>query len=704
MNKYIDISKAFGSSLVEKAGASTALNSFVPIKKVAEVKNISCWAVRLSIQNDKYIAREVKVQGGISYEILISSLEPDIQGFLKPQKEAFYYPIIQTSEFIPDTAKTIALAKIDLVKQWSTFRIKYTPKHQGDKVFIEMYNSGEYLKRIFKILGKTSRGSLQRWKQIYDEFGTWEALAPQYRYSSLNHYKTILTDEMIEVFLKLLLHPNQFNIGKAINLTIQILKTKGVENIPSIPTFRRYAENFKKYNYDKWILMREGEKALKDKVEPYIERDISKLEVGDVLIADGHKLNFQVINPFTGKPTRATLVGFLDWKSGALVGYEIMLEENTQCIASALRMAILNLDIIPKIVYQDNGRAFRAKYFQDCDFEELGFSGVYQNLGIKSVFAKPYNARAKVIERFFLEFQEEFEKLLPSYTGTSIQTKPARLMRNEKLHKQMHTDFIPTIEQAIGFINYWLDYKHSKGCPNDKSRSIQEVLDSVEKQNIDKNKLDDLMLKTDLKTIQRNGIRFLQANYYHDKLYGLKERVVVRYCLFDLTKVKIYSSQGEFICEAKRVEKVHPMAYHMGNIKDMEDFKQKIQKQQKLKNKTLKAVKKYLPAEDILTICKSELYLNNLNEAVRPFFTKSEILEKEGNFLKTQMEEEIIETNVIELKPSKQKSRDEQISKRFFTSDYEKYEWLIKNGCTNFEDRNWLAKYIKSDEYKEIYE
>lgn len=113
--------------------------------------------------------------------------------------------------------------------------------------------------------------------------------------------------------------------------------------------------------------MREGEKALNDKVEPYIERDLSKIEVGDVLVADGHVLNFEVINPFTGKPTRATLVGFLDWKSTALVGYEIMMTENTQCIASALRNAILNLGKIPKIVYQDNGRAFKAKYFQHCN-------------------------------------------------------------------------------------------------------------------------------------------------------------------------------------------------------------------------------------------------------------------------------------------------------------------------------------------------
>ena len=77
-------------------------------------------------------------------------------------------------------------------------------------------------------------------------------------------------------------------------------------------------------------------------MSPFIVRNAALLKAGQVLVADGHSLNFQVINPFTGKPTRATLVGFLDWKSTALVGYEIMMSENTQCIASALRNSILN--------------------------------------------------------------------------------------------------------------------------------------------------------------------------------------------------------------------------------------------------------------------------------------------------------------------------------------------------------------------------
>ena len=164
-----------------------------------------------------------------------------------------------------------------------------------------------------------------------------------------------------------------------------------------------------------------------------IENNIAKLEVGYVLIDEWHTLNFQVINPFTGKPNIATLVGCLDRKSTALVGYEVMMSENTQCIASALRNAIINLDMIPKGVYQDNGRAFKAKYFQSCDFDEEGFNGVYANLGIKSVFAKPYNARAKAIERFFREFQEEFEKMMPCYIGTSIEAVYCRLSNLSKV-------------------------------------------------------------------------------------------------------------------------------------------------------------------------------------------------------------------------------------------------------------------------------
>lgn len=151
-----------------------------------------------------------------------------------------------------------------------------------------------------------------------------DGIVGQYKYSTRKEYNTSLNEEQIKIFIQILLSPNAFSIGKLISLTKHILKERGYEILPKDVTFRRYANWFKDKNYDKWILASEGQKALKDKVEPYIVRNAALLKAGQVLIADGHTLNFQVINPFTGRPTRATLLGFLDWKSGGLAGYEIM--------------------------------------------------------------------------------------------------------------------------------------------------------------------------------------------------------------------------------------------------------------------------------------------------------------------------------------------------------------------------------------------
>lgn len=508
---------------------------------------------------------------------------------------------VETIKYTPEKAKQNALAKLDLIRKWQEFRRKAVNKLQADYDFVKLHNSSDSY--LFTVLGKISRGSLHRWKSMLDGTEDYTRLIPNYKYVSVNEYRTCLTDEEIKIFMGLLLHPNRICIGKAIALTKYKLKEQGQSFIPADITFRRYAKWFKENNYDKWVLARDGEKALSDKVEPYIKRDASLLDVGDILVADGHKLAFQVINPFTGKPCRATLVGFLDWKSTALVGYEIMLEENTQCIASALRNAIINLDMIPKIVYQDNGRAFRAKYFtDDKGFGELGFYGLYAKLGIETVFARPYNARSKVIERFFKEFQEGFEKLMPSYVGSSIINKPAYLKRNEKFHSNLHNDYIPTIEETIKMIDMWLKFKNSQPCTNAPNMTIAEVLENRKKQNINKTLLDDLMLATEVKTIQRNGVRFLNCDYFDERLYGLRGKVLVKYNLFNLTSVKVFTPKGEYLCTAERVTETHPMAKILGTVEDLEDYKQKIQKQQKLKRKTINSVKKLLTNDEIKVI------------------------------------------------------------------------------------------------------
>ena len=680
---------------------------YINIKDIAHLKGLkSTRSIRIAIQKGKYVAREVKVNGGTSYEILYSSLESEIQEKLEDEtiKSTALIPVENKMNFISENARLNALARVDIITALFNLRTKYKTKKEADAIFLDLYNSGLYLPQIYKFVGKISIGTLYRWVKAYENYGT-NGLLPRRKTSPQNEYNTILNNEMKQIFLKYLLHSNHFSIGKAINLTKHVLEKRGFKDIPCNLTFRRFAKHFKKTNYSKWVLMREGEKAYHDKVEAYIERDISKLEVGDVLIADGHVLNFQVINPFTGKPTRATLVGFLDWKSTALVGYEIMMTENTQCIASALRNSILNLGLIPKVVYQDNGKAFKAKYFQHTDFDEAGFNGVYSNLGIKSVFAKPYNARAKVIERFFLEFQEEFEKMMPSYIGTSIEDKPAWLKRGEKLHRNMHkkltNNYIPTVQEVIKYIDCWIKYHNSKPCPNDRSKTIQEMLNAVQRQDIDKNILNDLMMKTETRTINKHGITFLGLHYRSEVLLDLRESVFIRYSLFDLSKIHVYSMKGEFLCVARQVEKVHPMANHLGTVKDMEEFKQKIQKQKRQFNKAKKEFLKYYPAEDaeVLEIEREPVV------GIAPILEEKPKRERKKSGLRAEAEEACVEQDSKRrlMRATKHTPREQQMNKPIFNSDYEKYEWLMNNGCTNPEDRKWLADYFGSDEYYNLY-
>ncbi len=667
------------NEVLEKENSESSSEIWLDIKMAAKLKGVTPRAVRLAIKRGKYTARKIEAKGGYTYEILLSTLEKKYRElYLYTQTDNLVEKLEYTEErFIPNSAKEKALAKLDLLTEWRHYRNSKLEKSKADKEFIESYNSGVLYEKLFSIIGKVSKPTLDKWSKAIGSTNDWRKLVPNYSYGKKSELRTSLNEQEKNVFVKLLLHPNRFSIGKAIDITRQVLKKEGITDIPSDSVFRKYAQWLKTYHYDKWVLMRDGEKALKDNVAPHIIRNTSVLNVGDVLFADGHRFSFPVLNPFTGKPSRAVLLAFMDWKSGYIPGYEIMFEEDTQAIASALRNSIITMKMLPKYAYQDNGKSFRAKYFSNSDFRESGFTGIYGKLGIKTIFAKPYNARAKVIERFFLELQESFEKMLPCYTGSSIEQKPARLKRNEKFHKEIHEKltggYTPTIDEVKKCLDVWLDNYHDKICPNDKKHTIKEVFEQREKQNIDISALDDLMMAHEVKTIQRNGIRFLNTFYFNDALYGLKDRTIIKYSLFDLEKIKVYSTDGEFICTARRVTQTHPLAYHTGDVKDMQDFKYKIKKQAKLRRKTINSIKRFLPKEEI-------------------------------KFLEQEMIAEQQELHEKEQPATPKQISSDKIIAPVFLTDYERYDYLMKTGCTSQDERKWLENYRKSEEYKMIYQ
>lgn len=612
--------------------------------------------------------------------------------FTQGQKMKLSFPAPPFLSNVPEEGHKIARARLAIVREWKRYREAHIKKTEADKEFIIGYNNRADWKNLYEVLGEISKTTLYRWNQMLGGTEDYRWLIPFHYMKETENVR--LTKEEAAIFMKILLNPNKVTIGAAIRLTKYRFEKKGIPFEKSPMTFRRYAEDFKQKRYDVWVFMREGQKALRDKVEPCIKRDASLLNVGDVLVADGHRLNFQVINPFTGKPCRAVLVGYLDWKSYDLAGYEIMLEENIQCIASALRNAIIRLGKLPKITYQDNGKAFKARFFtQSVDFEEADIYGLFARLGIIPMYANPYNARAKIIEGWFKNFSETFERLHPSFVGTSIQDQPAYMKRNEKFHKALHKEYIPTIEEVVQMIETWLEFHRSQACPYDKRKKIGEVFNEGRGEGIDVNELDYLMLDEKKTKIGRNGIRFLKSDYYDDNLYGLRESVIIKFSLFDLSCVRVYTLKGEFICIAKRVMPTHPVANYLGNAKDMENLKRETAQQKRLRKQTMKLAREYARQGKILeidwqsAIDRDPKIINQIEEEGISLPGDTRQIPEEMTSGQTQGHSDV----------------DVQNEQNYFDESWQRYEYLMKQTETDKEDQEWLRWYMSTSEYELLY-
>ena len=106
----------------------------------------------------------------------------------------------------------------------------------------------------------------------------------------------------------------------------------------------------------------------------------------------------------------------------------------------------------------------------------------------------------------------------------------------------------------------------------------------------------------------------------------------------------------------------------MGDINDIEDYKYKIEKQQKLRKKTIKAVKEQFNLED-MDYLEKEL-MQNIRipkpEPVKEITVKPEPA-TEQNF--------------------KPKIKTSIVARPIFKNAYERYEWHMQNRCLYQDDR-----------------
>ncbi len=692
------------------------MNHLLDVKQAAELLEITERAVKKSILRGKLAAERIPSVGkrGFKYQLHLYSLPAPAQAKYLAERGITPSPSIPSPEgrgdnvalpirggrggvgvieapqgggVLPSWAEKEALARVDLVHEWQKVKAAAKKERKTKEAmnrFLAAYNTGQLYPEIFVALGEVSTPTLYRWERQYKETNDYTQLAPAW--GGNKGRRTVMEHES-SILLNILLTPQKRPINTAIRLMKYILEERGIPSPSSTKTLERYVKDFMDNQRDLWVLMREGEKALNDKVSPYIKRDASMLEVGDVLVADGHRLNFLVINPWTGKPCRATLIGYLDWASRYLCGYEIMVEENTQVIAAALRNAILTLGKFPVIAYQDNGKSFKAKFFtSNVDLEQCGIVGLFGRLGIKPVFSKPYNAQAKPVERFWGTFGDQCERMIESYTGASINDKPAWMMRNEKFHRQAHRDFVPTIPQAVEMIGRWLKFHHSQPHKGLKGRTPAEVFAAGRGPGLEARRLDYLMMSAEVTRVTREGIRWRGLNYWHDALYGFAGRVEIRYSLFDVEQVHVYLPDGGYLCSASLQTALPAMAALTGRPADMEAVSQANKKKAQYKKQTIKTAKLYLAAgygvPDELVAIDAPPSLHKSVEAIE---------------CARAAETESVVDKIIRLPAKAERplidAPEPVEAKKVYWSDYEKYVDLKDKPSLSAEEGRWLEYY-----------
>ena len=387
----------------------------------------------------------------------------------------------------------------------------------------EEYNSGKLVPELFKMRGKRTERSLRKWIDLYLETNrNMFSLIHKSRSQNKGRKVTYLEQHFL---LKLLLTPQKVKIYTAVTTIKAYARMGALESPSSVPTLVRWCDDWVSNNKAVWTQARLGSKAVAEDIVKTIHRDNSLLNVGDVWVADGHTLAFDIINPKTGKAQRMTMIMVMDWASRYPVGASLAFTEDSQHIQLAFRNGFLNWGALPKYVYLDNGKAFRSKLFnekwQEHDLSS-DLAGIFPRLGIQVAFAESYNAKAKIIERFFKTFQEQFERFISSFRGACIDDKPATLMRNEKWARKMYEATPPTIEEAMQMIGFYVRYIYGENPHGGlNGRKPYEVFSKAmlpEDRKVETNRLNYLMMSAVRKTLRNNGIMLNKLQYWDTAL------------------------------------------------------------------------------------------------------------------------------------------------------------------------------------------
>ena len=385
------------------------------------------------------------------------------------------------------------------------------------------------------------------------------ALAPSYRRGSIYQTPDNIPpygDRQFWIdFNTAYLNQNKLDLTVAREVAVFALRRRSPAAVPpSLAQVRNYVRHLP---LSVLVAGREGEVAWRNTICDYINRDWENTSPGELLIGDSRDFDTRVRVERNGewvavRPKIAVLMDARSWMPAAWTITADPVSADT-LVRTLLQYICETSGQPPSMCYFDNGK----------DYCKAGFStplkvgnrehSIFKELGIVLTSARPFNARAKTVERFFRDMMKTFDKYFPDYLGSNPLERPDAA---GWFDKKEHVMELPTMEAFTRIFSDWCKAYVSKpkGGVIHRGRSPLEIWESRSSGARTMTPLEvafAFLLPVGLRRVLRGpAVNFMNRRYFSDEV-EVGDTVLIKANLWDPEMVLLCREDGSAIAIAR---------------------------------------------------------------------------------------------------------------------------------------------------------